>query len=92
MRVLSRNETGALRQRAERHGPCDRTLRNDAGAMTINIFRTTTSGTYTYKVVRAKGSEISFKGTRGEVVITQNPTTRLPYYVSGQATMTFNPG
>ncbi len=60
--------------------------------MILNVLRSDTAGTYTYKVVRAFGSDSAFKGGTGAVTITQTPTYSFPYFVSGQATMTFTPG
>ncbi len=65
-------------------------MRNSGGAMTLHVFETATAGTYTYKVVRAKHSDSAFKGETGQLLITQVPTYSAPYYVSGQATMTFS--
>jgi hypothetical protein len=66
-------------------------MRNSGGAMLANVFRSTTGGTYTYKVVVAVGSDSAYRGGTGTVAITQTPTQSYPYYVSGQATMTFTP-
>jgi hypothetical protein len=66
--------------------------RNDRGLMIVNVFKTRTSGTYNYKVVRATGSDSAYRGGTGVVTTTQSPTHSFPYYVSGQATMTFTPG
>jgi hypothetical protein len=67
-------------------------LRNDGGSMTVDVFRPATPGNCTYKVARARGSDAAFQGGSGELTITQAPTLSVPFYVSGQATMTFNPG
>ena len=67
-------------------------MHNNGGSMLVQVFRTPTSGTYRYKVVRASGSDLAYKGGIGTLAITQNPTQSLPYYISGQATMTFSPG
>ena len=67
-------------------------VRNAGGSMAINVSTTATKGTYNYDVIRASGVDATFKGGTGVVTITQNPTHSYPYYVSGQATMTFAPG
>jgi hypothetical protein len=67
-------------------------LHNNGGSMTVNVFRSATPGNDTYRVARARGSDTAFKGGSGELVITQSPTFSVPFYVSGQATMTFTPG
>jgi hypothetical protein len=66
-------------------------MRNDGGSMILRVFQTPTRGTYTYRVIRAFGGDVAFKGGTGSVAIVQNPTQSYPYYVSGQATMTFTP-
>jgi hypothetical protein len=65
-------------------------LRNDGGAMRVIVFRSATPGTYTYEVVRARGSDISFKGDSGTLTITLNQTFSAPFFVSGEATTTFS--
>ena len=67
-------------------------VRNDGGSMVINVFASATAGAYTYRVIRAFGTDASYQGGTGAVTIAQNPTHSYPYYVSGQATMTFTPG
>jgi hypothetical protein len=67
-------------------------VRNAGGSMTMNVSTSATTGTYSYKVIRATGVDASYKGGTGVVTITQNPTHSFPYYVSGLATMTFTPG
>ena len=67
-------------------------MHNNGGSMLVQVFRTPTSGTYSYKVVRAFGSDLAYKGGIGALAITQKPTQSFPYYISGQATMTFSPG
>jgi hypothetical protein len=67
-------------------------VRNAGGSMTMNVSTSATTGTYSYKVIRATGVDASYKGETGVVTITQNPTHSFPYYVSGLATMTFTPG
>jgi hypothetical protein len=66
-------------------------MRNSGGSMIVNVVRSATSGTDSYKVVRATGSDTAFKGGTGQLVISQSPTFSVPYYTSGQATMTFTP-
>jgi hypothetical protein len=67
-------------------------LHNNGGSMLVNVFQTATPGTYTYRVPSASGSDSSFKGSSGDLMISQTPTHSAPYYVSGQATMTFATG
>jgi hypothetical protein len=67
-------------------------VRNNGGSMAINVFASATAGAYTYRVIRAFGTDASYRGGTGAVTIAQNPTHSDPFYVSGQATMTFNPG
>ena len=66
-------------------------MRNTSGSMTVNVFRSATPGTYTYKVIRASGSDSAYRAGSGTLTISQVPTRSFPYYVSGQATMTFTP-
>jgi hypothetical protein len=66
-------------------------LTNSGGSMIVNVFRTATAGTYTYKVARAHGSDSAYQGGQGQLTIVQTPTRSYPYFVSGQATMTFTP-
>jgi hypothetical protein len=66
-------------------------MHNDGGSMLVRFNRTATPGTYTYKVVRGLGNDLAYKGGTGTVTITQTPTQSYPYFVSGQATMTFTP-
>ena len=67
-------------------------MRNAGGSMTVNVFRSATPGSYTYKVVRAVGSDSAYKRGSGTLMISQTPTRSFPYYVSGNATMVFTPG
>jgi hypothetical protein len=67
-------------------------MSNSSGSMTVNVFRSAMPGTYTYKVVRAFGSDSAYKGGSGTLTISQVPTRSFPYFVSGDATMIFNPG
>jgi hypothetical protein len=67
-------------------------MRNNGGSMIVNVFQSTMPGNYTDKVARATGSDTALKGGSGELMITQASTFSAPYYVSGQATMTFTPG
>jgi hypothetical protein len=66
-------------------------MRNSGGSMTVNVSQSAASGTDSYKVVRAKGSDAAFKGGSGELMISQVRSFSAPYYVSGQATMIFTP-
>jgi hypothetical protein len=66
-------------------------MRSNGGSMTLRVFRTPTPGTYTYRVIGASGGDVAYKGGTGTLAIVQNPTQSYPYYVSGQATMTFSP-
>ena len=65
-------------------------LHNVGGSMIIGVIQTDVSGTDTYKVVRAGGGDSVYRGNIGTLTITQNPTMNVPYYISGQATMTFS--
>jgi hypothetical protein len=67
-------------------------MRNDGGSMLDRVFTSATSGTYTYKVVHAGGTDTAFKGGSGTLMITQSPTFSAPDYSQGQATMTFTAG
>ncbi len=65
-------------------------LHNDGGSMIIRVFQTAVSGTDTYIVGRAGGIDSADRGDIGTLTITQSPTMSVPYYISGQATMTFS--
>jgi hypothetical protein len=67
-------------------------MRNHGGMMIIKVFQSATPGHYTYKVVRARGSDALFRGDTGALTITQNPTFSVPFFTSGEATMTFSSG
>jgi hypothetical protein len=67
-------------------------MRNDGGSMTLNVFRPATSGNDTYEVARARGSDAAYKSETGDLMISQTQTFSVPFFVSGQATMTFTPG
>jgi hypothetical protein len=67
-------------------------MRNTGGAMILNVFRMGTPGTYSYTVVRARGTDTVFLNESGTVMITQHQTLTVPFFISGQATMTFTPG
>jgi hypothetical protein len=67
-------------------------LRNTGGSMIVNVFQSAMPGNYTYKVARARGSDAAFNAGSGELMITQASTISAPFYVSGQATMTFTAG
>ena len=60
--------------------------------MVINVSTTATRGTYSYDVIRANGLDATYNEGTGVVTIAQNATHSYPYYVSGQASMTFAPG
>jgi hypothetical protein len=64
-------------------------MHNGGGSMTLRVFQTSSS-TNTYTVGHASGSDTAYQGASGTLMITLNPTYRAPYYVSGQATMTFS--
>jgi hypothetical protein len=66
-------------------------MHNNGSSMVLNVFRPTMRRTFPYKVVRARGSDTAFLGGRGTVMITQSQTINVPFYTSGQATMTFTP-
>jgi hypothetical protein len=57
--------------------------------MRVRVFQTAASRTYTYSVVRGLGNNFAYEGGIGTVTIIQTRTQTYPYYVSGQATMTF---
>jgi hypothetical protein len=67
-------------------------LRNNGGTMIVNVSQTAMPGDYTYSVARARGSDTAFMGASGQLMITQASNFSVPFYVSGQATMTFNSG
>jgi hypothetical protein len=66
-------------------------LRESGGSMIVNVFQSATPGSDRYKVVRASGTDTAYKGGTGGLTISQSPTFSAPYYISGQATMTFTP-
>jgi hypothetical protein len=49
-------------------------MHNSGGSMLVNVFQSVVPAGYTYKVVRAKGSDMGFKGESGALSITQDPT------------------
>jgi hypothetical protein len=67
-------------------------IHNNGGSMLVNVFQTATPGTYTYRVASASGSDSGFKGSSGDLMISQTPTHSAPYFVSGQAAVTFATG
>jgi hypothetical protein len=67
-------------------------LRNTGGSMTVNVFQTATPGNDTYTVARARGTDAALRGESGELTISQSASVSVPFYVYGQATMTFSPG
>ncbi len=66
------------------------TLRNDGARMSLNLFRSGTPGTFTYKVVRATGIDTRFKRDTGTLTITLSQTVSVPYYTYAHATTTFS--
>jgi hypothetical protein len=66
-------------------------LRNDGGAMRVNIFRTATLGKYTYQVPIAKGNDVPYERESGNLLITQTRNITAPFSVFGDATLTFTP-
>jgi hypothetical protein len=64
-------------------------MRNNGGSMILNVFRLGTPRTYSYKVARARGTDTAFIGERGTLMIAQTPTVSVPFFISGQATITF---
>jgi hypothetical protein len=64
-------------------------VRNHGGGMILNVYASGTAGAYSYKVARAGGSDAGFRHDTGSLRITLNPTFSVPYYTSGDATMTF---
>lgn len=67
-------------------------LRNAGGSMTVNVYQTATTGTDTYTVARARGSDAALRGESGDLTISQSASVSVPFYVYGRATMTFSPG
>jgi hypothetical protein len=65
-------------------------MHNSGGTMIVNVFSSATAGTYSYKVALAFGSDTAFKGDTGALTITLSPNFSVPYYTSGQSTMTFS--
>ncbi|HZW31701.1 MAG TPA: hypothetical protein VFF52_13395 [Isosphaeraceae bacterium] len=65
-------------------------VRNTGGSMILNVSRSAAPGSYTYRVVVAHGSDTAFKGGSGTLGITQAQTLSVPFYTSGQSTMTFS--
>jgi hypothetical protein len=64
-------------------------LRNNSGSMTVNVYQSAMPGNDTYQVARARGSDAAFQGGSGTLIITQAQAFSVPFYASGQATMTF---
>ena len=64
-------------------------LRNTAGRMIANVIQSTIPGSYAYQVARARGSDAAFRGESGTLTITRTPSLNVPFYSSGDATMTF---
>jgi hypothetical protein len=67
-------------------------MRNQGGSMSVNVFQTAMPGTYSAKVVRARGTDAGFKGASGDLMITLTRSVSAPFFVSGQATMAFTSG
>jgi hypothetical protein len=67
-------------------------MRNNGGSMIVNVFQSAVPRNYTYQVAQARRGDAAFKGGSGGLTITQAPSFSVPFYVSGQATMTFTPG
>ncbi len=67
-------------------------LRNQGGSMIVDVSQAATPGNYTYRVARARGGDAAFEGGSGTLAISQVSNFSVPFYVSGQATMTFDPG
>ena len=44
-------------------------LRNSGGSMTVNVYRSATPGTYTDKVVHARGADAIYRGATGDLQI-----------------------
>jgi hypothetical protein len=87
--VGSTSLRGTLVQRPSRP-PGAVTLRNNGGSMILDVFRSGAPGTFTYKVVRARGSDTGFKGDTGTLTIKLHQSVSVPYYTYGQATTTFS--
>jgi hypothetical protein len=64
-------------------------LRNGAGVISADVFQTATPGSYTYQVARARGGDAGYLGASGALTITRAQTLSVPFYASGQATLTF---
>jgi hypothetical protein len=64
-------------------------MRNNGGAMVVNVFQWAVPGTYSYKVALASGTDTAFRGGTGTLFITQMPSSMVPNYSFGQSTMTF---
>lgn len=67
-------------------------MHNSGGSMVVNVFQSATSGSDTYKVARATGSDTAYHGGSGALTITQSSTLSVPFFSFGQATFTFTPG
>jgi hypothetical protein len=67
-------------------------VRNEGGSVVVNVLRTAVRGTYSFNVALARGNDTPYDGETGELTITQTPNISAPFFVSGQATMTFTPG
>jgi hypothetical protein len=66
-------------------------VRNQGGSMIVNVLRTAVRGTYDYNVTLARGTDLPYQGETGTLTIAQTPNFSAPFFVSGDATMTFTP-
>lgn len=64
-------------------------LRNSGGRMIANVVESALPGSYTYQVARARGGDAAYQGESGTLTITRSQSFNVPFYTSGQATMTF---
>lgn len=64
---------------------------NADGAMRTRVFASGSAGTYDYKVIGAHGSDAPYRLQTGTLTISQSPNFTKAFYVSGRATITFNP-
>jgi hypothetical protein len=64
-------------------------LRNNGGRMILNVYQTAVLGNDTYQVARARGTDAGFQGGSGTLMIAQTQSISVPFFTSGQTTMTF---
>jgi len=64
-------------------------LRNSGGRMITNVEESATQGSYSYQVARARGIDAGFRGASGTLTITRTQSFNVPFYSSGEETMTF---